>query len=922
MKLQGRHDQCAALAELLDLARAGTSRALVVAGEIGSGKTALLNFVADAATGFQVVRAEGVESETGMPFAGLHQLCRGLLGGLGRLPEPQRTALNVAFGFEKGDRPRHLLIGMALSALVTDAASRTPVLCVVDDAQWLDRETVQALGFVTRRLSGERIAVVVGTRDEGRHGDLEDLPELPLPPLSDEDARALLASVLPGRLDERVRGRVVAEAAGNPLALREFGRNASSLEFAGGFGVPQAMENRIRQSFLQRTEKLAAPARRLLLSEAVQRLLLLAAAETVGDPALLSRAAGVAGIADDVVEAAESAGLLRIGTTVAFCHPLARSAVYQGASVAERRAAHRALASAVDRAREPDRWAWHLAQAASFPNEEIAAALEDSAQRAQIRGGMAAAAAFLARSAVLTPDPGRRAHRALSAACAATVVGGVEQASRLVALAEAEPVNEEIAARIDLVRARIAFLARRDQHVADRLVSAAQRLRSFDPVLARDTYRQAFSVATHAGSLAAEGGLREVALAVRTAPAPAEPQAADLLTDGFALSVTEDHAAGASLIDRALVGITEAGAVSDTELCWLTMATPAAQMRWDADGWDRVSARHVRVSRTVGALTTLSTALSQRAVLSMVRGDVRAASDVIEDALAVPRGAGDRFAYDVQIALNALRGNESACDELFRRSDGDLARQGRIVEPIFVHWAAAVLYNGFGRYEDALARARPAAEFLDEPVYSVWTCAELVEAAIRCGRRSSVPAALARLSESTRASGTDWALGIEKSARALTLEGDAAETLYREAVDHLGDAGMRFPLARTQLLYGEWLRRNHRRRDAREQLQAARDHFAGIEAAGFAERATRELRAAGDRTQNRSGTLTEQEHQIAVLAGAGLSNPDIAAQLYISRRTVEYHLGKIFAKLAIPSRAQLGEALAAIGPSPEPQPSR
>ncbi len=912
MKLWSREEQCAALDELLASVRIGVGGVLLVRGERGIGKTALLDYCTSAAADLQVVHAGGVKYEMGIPFAGLHQLCKEMAHLFHQLPEPQLAALNVALGEEPGDPPSNLLIALALFSLLSDTASRGPLLCVVDDAQWLDRESLRALSFVARRIHGQQIAMVIATDDEVRCEELEGFPELVLTRLPDEDARDLLASVLPGRVDERVRDRVIAESGGNPRTLLEFGSTTSALEFAGGFGVPRSLTKHVEQFYRSRADGLPQEARRLLL---------LAAVEPVGDPALLYRAADALGITDAAVEAAETAGLLSIGARVTYRHPLLRSAVYQAAPVAERRLVHRALAETADPDHDPDLRVWHLAQALHRPDEEIAAELERLAQRAWTRGGLAATAAFLDRSTTLTPDPTRRAVRALKAAEVATVAGGVEQAVRLVALAKAGPVTEELAARIDLARAKIAFLVGCSRKAPAMFLKAARRLEPFDPALVREGYMFALSAAVHKAHLATGGGVHDVASAVRAAPAAAGPaHVADLLLEGFATSITDGYASGAPLLDRALGALEESGAASKHELKWLIMAGPAAQLRWDLPAWDRSSDRFVRASRAAGALMMLSPALSQQAVLCLLRGDLDDAARVVNDAFAASRAVGGRLPHEVQLALNVFQGSVTVAEDMLELATADLLNRGEGMRLIFVQWAAAVLYNGLGRYQDALRIARSAAQHSDEHLYSVWLCAELVEAAVRCEEADVVPSALARLGESANASGSDWAAGVEKAARALTLEGPAAETLYREALDHLSATGLRFPLARAHLLYGEWLRRQHRRREARIQLETALDLFTTIGAAGFTERVMRELRAAGDRTQNRSAALTGQEYQIAALASSGLSNPEIAAQLYISRRTVEYHLGKIFAKLDITSRNQLGDALADVDPVPTPDP--
>jgi DNA-binding CsgD family transcriptional regulator len=908
VKLWGRREHCAALDELLADTRNGDSRVLVIRGEPGIGKTALLKYAVDAAADFRVVRAEGVESEMELPFAALHQLCGGMTDRFERLPGPQRAALAIAFGLQPGEPPDRFLVGLALFGLLSDVAAEQPLLCVVDDAQWLDQSSAHALAFVARRVTAESIAILIGTRDIGTLNELDRLAEMYPAALSDEDARALLASVMAGRLDERVRDRIIAESGGNPLALLEFPHSATSIDLAGGFGVagPPPLASRIEQSFLRRITP---------LPETTRRLLLLAAAEPVGDPALVWRAAERLCIDTSAAEAAESQGLLTIGPTVTFRHPLVRSAIYRSSSVPDRRAAHRALAEATDRHHDPDRRAWHLAQGASGPNEDVAVELERSAARAQARGGLAAAAAFLERATALTPDPARRVERALSAASATLLAGACEAAQRLLAVAEAGPLTARLYAQVDLLRGRIAFVSKRGREAPALLLKAAQGLQPFDPGLARETYVQAMSAATFAGHLATGGSMREVALAALTAPAPAQPdRVPDLLMDGLALLVTKGRSASAPLLKQALATFCTDDTATEDDLRWLSLAISAAQLRWDIEGWDRVSARYVDVSRDAGALSTLPMALAQRAVLHLFRGDFTAAAAVIQDACQAAKGARSKFPCSAKLALTALRGLESQCVTLVASTTEDLARRGEGSGLIFAHWATAVLYNGLGRYRDALTAAQRTGEDPDEPVFSLWASAELVEAATRCDEPELANAAAEQLTDGARSSGTAWALGIDACTRALTTKGKLAETLYRESLDYLRHTGLQLPIARTKLVYGEWLRRQNRRADAREQLRAADELFTAMGAEGFAERAGRELRAAGERSPKRtisaSAGLTSRETQIARLAGDGLSNPDIAAQLYMSRRTVEYHLGKIFAKLAISSRNQINAVLA------------
>jgi DNA-binding CsgD family transcriptional regulator len=907
--LWGRGEQCAALDGMLADVRSGRSRALVVRGEAGIGKTALLTYAAETAPDFQLARAWGVESEMELPFAALQQLCGRMLSRLDRLPGPQRDALGVAFGLRSGAAPDRFLVGLAVLGLLSEVAAEQPLLCLIDDAQWLDQASVQALAFVARRLDAESVAVIFGTRDPGPVGDLAGLPGLALAGLSDADARTLLASVLPGRLDERVRDQIIAESGGNPLALLELPDAVTAAELAGGFGLPGAgpLSGRVEDIFRRRLAPLPATTRRLLL---------LAAAEPVGDPVLLWRAAGRLGIGAGAAEAAESDGLLEIGARVTFRHPLVRSAIYRPASPQERREVHRALAEATDPDVDPDRRAWHLAQAAPGPDEDVASELERSAGRAQARGGLAAAAAFLERSSALTPKPGRRAERALAAAQAKAQAGAFDAALGLLATAQAGPLDEFQRARADLLQAQIAFAVSRGSDAPPLLLTAAKRLEPLDVGLARETYLEALQAAMFVGRLARGGGLPEVAQAARGAPASSHPRrAADLLLDGLVLLITEGYPAGTPMLRRALSAFRSEDISREEGLRWLWLACRAAVDLWDDETWYVLSARHVQLARDAGALSVLPIALISRMGVYLWTGELSGAASLNHEVEAVTEATGSHLAPYGALGLAAFRGREAEASGLIETSMKEVVDRGEGQGLALMDWTSAVLYNGVGRYEDALDAAQQAGEHPEELPFG-WGLVELIEAATRSGKAARATDALQRLSETTRASGTDWALGIEARSRALLSDGEAAERLYREAIDRLGHTRVRWALARAHLLYGEWLRRENRRIDAREQLRTAHRMLTSIGADGFAERAARELRATGEQVRKRTpettttSQLTARETQISQLAGDGLSNPEIAAQLFMSRRTVEYHLHKIFTKLAISSRNQLHGALA------------
>jgi DNA-binding CsgD family transcriptional regulator len=909
--LLDRLPERAALSGLLEAARAGRSGVLVLRGEPGVGKTALLDWAVESAAGLRVVRVAGVESEMELAFAALQQLCAPMLDQLGGLPDPQRAALGVAFGLNTGAAPDRFLVGLAVLSLLSAVAERQPLLCVVDDAQWLDQASALVLAFVARRLLAEPVALVFATHEPGE--EFRGLPELLVGGLGDSAARELLGSVTGGPLDERVRDRIVAEARGNPLALLELPRGvpgpagvpglAGGTDLAGGPGSA----GRIEESFRGRVEVLPA---------ATRRLMLVAAAEPAGEPGLVWRAAERLGIGAEAAWPAADAGLLTIGERVLFRHPLVRSAVYRAALPAERRAAHQALAGATDPQADPDRRAWHRAQATLGPDAEVAAELERSAGRAQARGGLAAAAAFWERAAALTLDPARRAERALAAAQATYRAGAFDAALALLATAEAGPPDQLRRARADLLRGQIAFSSSRGSDAPPLLLKAARQFEPLDPRLARETYLDALSAAIFAGRLALGGGMREVAEAARMAPPPPGPtRPPDLLLDGLALLVTEGYPAGAPVLRRAVSAFRGTDLSTEEGLRWLWLASYAAGLLWDYPSWDVLSGRQVSLARDAGALIALPIAVSTRSGVHLFAGEFTEAASLVAQAESVAEATGISIAPYGTLALAVFRGQEAHAAQLIQTATDDVGRRGEGGGLSSVQWTDAVLGNSLGRYEQALAAAQRASEDPPAVRFANWALVELVEAAVRSGVPECAAGALQRLSGMARACGTDWALGAEARSRALVSDGDPAESLYREAIDRFGRAGLRVDLARAHLVYGEWLRRQRRRRAARDQLGRAYEIFDSVGAAAFAERARTELRAVGGHARRQTtetpATLTAQEALIARLAGDGASNPQIAAQLFISPATVAYHLRKVFTKLGISSRNQLAPALPA-----------
>jgi DNA-binding CsgD family transcriptional regulator len=919
IRLSGRNAECAVLERLVASARAGESRVLVLRGEPGVGKTALLDYLGERASECRVARVSGVESEMEFAFAGLHQLCGPMLSRLGGLPKPQADALGTVFGMREGGTPDRFLVGLAVLSLLSDAANERPLVCLVDDVQWLDRASLQALAFVARRLAAEPIAMAFAVRDSGGEQDLSGLPELFVRGLNDREARALLGSVIRGPLDERVVDRIVAETRGNPLALMELPRDLSPAQLAGGFGLPDAwaLAGRVQETFRRRL---------MALPEATGLLLLVAAAEPIGDMRAVWRAAALLGIDSQAAGPATAAGLIEFGVGVRFRHPLVRSAAYQAAAPELRQLAHHALADATDAQMDPDRRAWHRAHATPSFDEEVAGELERSADRARARGGLAAAAAFLRKAVELTPDSGRRSRRALAAARTSHQAGAPDAALHLLAVAEAGPLDALQQAHAELLRAQVTFAVTRGRDAPAMLLAAAKRLEKLDPTLARETYLEAFSAAMFADRLAHGGGAQEIAEAVLAAdwgsssqrpptewPSRDSPLAGELLLEGVAVLTTQGYAVGAPLLKRALNAFRTEPMSDETALRWGWLACRIARGLGDDAAWEELTDRQVRLARAAGALSQLPIALIERFGVQLLVGDLPAAEALVVEAEAVVEASGSHLAPQGAIALAAWRGREAEALSLIEASRREVVRRGEGLWLVAIEWASAVLFNGLGRYEEALAAAEKANEHPHELGLSTWVPTELIEAAARSGHPDRAAAALLRLQEISRASGTNWALGVEARSRALLTTGEEAERLYREAIDRLSRTRIRVALARAHLLYGEWLRREGRRMDAREQLRFANQTYAQMGMEAFAERTRRELAATGETVRKRTvktiPELTAQELQIARLAVAGRTNPEIGAQLFLSARTVEWHLSKVYIKLNIKSRRELRAVL-------------
>src|SRR3954447_19202191 len=837
----GRTSERDGLGGLLAKVRDGESEGLVIRGEAGVGKSAPLRYIARQApcfrvgeAGSRVVEVRGVEAEMELPFAGTHQLCAPMLDRLEKLPAPQRDALSVALGSTAGEVPDPFLVGLAVLSLLSTVAERRPLLCLVEDAQWLDAASSQVLGLVARRVEAESVAIVIALREaeSGPHvtGDFDGLPELRLGGLNDEDAGALLARVVTGRLDDHVGDRIVAETGGNPLALLELPGHMTAAELAGGFDLPAASElpAHIEDHYLRRVRE---------LPEATQRLMLLAAAEPLGDAGLVLRAGRTVALEPDALAPAETAELLSFGERVRFLHPLVRSAVYRGASRASRQQAHEALAEVSDPDADGDRRAWHRALATAAPDEDIATQLERSAGRAEARGGVAATAAFLQRAVALTPDPAVRRERALAAAQASVQAGKFTEARGLLAEAEAGPLDELQRARIDLLRAQLAFISSRGTDATPLLLAAARRLEPLDPAVARQTYVDAFSAALFGARLNGSVGIPEVADAARDAPRPAgaEPATADLLLDAL-VALADDYDVAVPLCRAAVKRLSGEQASAQERLRWLWQGCVVALEIWDDEHASSLSKHSVETARETGTLSELALALSARTPVLVFCGDLTAAATAVSETASVEAATGIRSAPYGALILSAWRGRPAETTDLTETTEREAGARGEGIGLAIGAYARAVLCNGLGQYEEALAAAASASGHR-EVVVENWGLSELVEPATRCGRLDLATDALERLAGKARATRTDWALGVEARARALLGEGADAERWFRTAIDGLERTRVRAELARTHLLYGEWLRRESRRLEARAELRVAHEQLSSMGMQAFAERA-------------------------------------------------------------------------------------
>jgi DNA-binding CsgD family transcriptional regulator len=917
--LVGRSAEREALGGLLARAADGYSGALVLRGEAGAGKTALLDETVAAAVagGLRTARLTGVEPETQLGYAGLHRFLLPFADHLERLPDPQRDALRSTFGLVAGPPADRFLVALAVLTLLAEAASAVPLVCVIDDLQWLDPESVVVLGFVARRLYAERVVLLFAVREPaGELPALAGLPELVVAGLAEDAALELLASLAPGRLSPAVGARIVAETGGNPLALVEVAGELSPDQLAGAEALPEPLPaaGSLEQAFGRRVRRLPAEARLLLA---------VAAAEPTASEALLWRAAGQLGIDPDAAAAADLGDLAEVDSQVAFRHPLVRSAVYYGIPLGQRRLIHQALA-AVEDGSEPDRVAWHLGMAAVGSDEAVAARLEQAAGRARDRGGYAATVTFLTRAAELSAGEGPRAGRLLAAAEAALIAGQPFRAGAL--LEEATPNLGDPLARAQARRLQgtLRLALGRADEAATVLLEAARALAPTDVRGAREALLEALRAALYVGWSASQAVLAEIADAARALPAASGPaaSAADLLLDGFAARAADGYPASVPLLRRA-IAMLGAGELSPQEgLRWLALGCAAAAELFDDQAQHALAIRMVQLARDQGALTMLPVALANQSMRAEVMaGRFDAARACFTEGSEISAATGNPGVIGTaglaEVYELAWRGRETDARRIAAAVAREATGAGRGSHSMDAQYCLTVLELGLGNYQAALQSALGVYED-DAPDVGTQVLPDLVEAGARCGQTGVAEAALERLAERAAAAGTPLALGLLARSRAL-LAGDAdAEPLYEEAVKHLTQCRARPQLARAHLLHGEWLRRQRRRRDAREQLRTAHEMFTSMGAEAFAERARVELLATGERARQRTaGTeseLTPQEAQIARLVREGDSNRDIAAQLFLSPSTVDYHLRKVFRKTGVTSRTQLARTMTADRP--------
>ena len=911
LRILGRSAERSRLTEMLLSAHAGRGTSLVIQGEAGIGKSALLDDLAANAVDTWVCRVAGVESEMELPFASLQQLCGPTLSHVADLSVLHRSTLEKVFGLTTGSPPDRFSVGMALLDLVAVVTQSQTMLWLVDDAQWLDQASRRTIGFACRRLRGERLAAFVALRDTPGGRDLAGLPQMRLEGLTRQDAGRLFDSVVPGPTDPLVRDRIIAETRGNPLALLELPRTWTAAELVEGFSEPERepVDFQLERAFAKRLGNLPGETRILLT---------LAAAEPKGDPAILWSAADEMGLDWRAAGAAEAEGLIDFNQRVHFRHPLVRATAYRTAPLPERLAVHAALAAVTDPVHDADRRAWHRASSTVAYDEDIALELEQSAERAKSRGGILAAAALLERAARLTPDPFLLAERTMAAARAQRAAGSLESALRLLDTLTPEPPSELRSAQVERLRGKIAFDQKRESEAAELLLSSARRLEPLDLTLARETHFEALAAAVWAKPQNGNDLVRTAAKAAHALPRGDDVRStAELLLQALAARITEGYETAAPAIQSSLEAVREhhVEPAEFDDLLWMAgnrVAGILAVESWDFDTWHLLAHRQVDVTREAGALVQLQFALNFLANNVVVTGDVRAAEDLIDEERRLATITGVPPVAYGGLLVAAHRGDRSIGVPMVEAAIEAATKDGQGRAVAFLNCVNAVLNNGLGRHRHALVSARHVIED-DTLGYQTLAIGELAEAAYHVGDDDQVRAAAIWMRRRADAVPTQWALAMSARVQALSERSSAAEGLYRQSISHFTDTPLRVELARSHLLLGEWLRRQGSQESASEHLGIALDAFRAMGVNAFAKRARGELFATM-RRRNRafvddpSARLTAQELEIAELAQQGLSNREIGARLFLSHRTVEWHLGNVFAKVGVSTRRRLRDA--------------
>ncbi|MET0454817.1 MAG: AAA family ATPase [Mycobacterium sp.] len=914
--LVGRAEECAMLEDLAAGVRDGFSGSLVLIGEPGVGKTRLLQYVMASAVGVTALWISGAQSEQRLGFAALHRLLLPYLDRLDRLSGPHRHALQVTFGLEEGPTPDRFLVNLGALALLSEVATENPIVCLVDDAQWLDPESLAVLGFVARRLRADPIGLVFSARAHA--GDLTAVAGLPtrhIGPLDPPSAQALLHDAVPGVLDPRVATRVISETGGNPLAMLAMVAELTADQLARRFPLPPRLPvgRRVEEHFLAQVATLSPDARTFLL---------IAAASSDDEPTATWRAAQLLGAAAEAANSVVEQGVVSLEPRITFRHALIRSAVYDGATLDERRRVHTALADVADHDGHGDQAAWHRACAATTPEETIAAELEASAGRAQRRGGYAMQAAFLARAAELSPESKGRALRYLAAAQAHLAAGDGPLAEAVLDLATPALYDAGLHVSVQRLRASIAVFFSRHEAAPAMLLDAASRVEVTDVPLRRQILFEAMQASVVARQYAVDSTLEEVARAVLAASRDPQhpPNGKDLLLDGYATRIVGEYADAVPQLRSAVASMFTDEDAAHADIPSTILGWFAADDVWDEKGRRAMFERARVIERRQGALGAMRITLAGLSVSQAWAGQLTEAENSYEEAAEISAliGVPPPATTGVLLEVRAWQGRESESRAVASLTAKWGRERGARILEVFALMGLTVLEIGLGRYPEALHWGLQILED-DPPGFGNRILPEVVEAGVRGGDRVAAQTALTRLHERATVSSTPWALGVLARSMALMADDADAEPYYLDAIEHLAATALRTELARSHLLYGEWLRRRKRRRDAQVHLRAAQDMFTEMGASAFAARARAERRASGTASQDDSlwGNpfgLTPQEVQVARHAGAGATNAEIASRLFITKSTVEYHLSKVFRKLGVTSRRQL---LAAFTDGPE-----